>query len=222
MQRVWHANGLKPHLLKTFKLSNDPDFIEKLEDVVGLYMNPPDHALVFCIDEKSQVQALDRTQPGLPMKKGRVGTMTHDYKRNGTTSLFAALDILKRRGGHRALQAATSPSGVSQVSLKPSTAALPNLSTSTALPTTTQPTKNRRSTTGSFRHPRFHRHFIPTSSSWLNLVERWFRKDHHRADPPRGFYQRVATRTCHLRLHRTQQCPPEAFRLDKIRERHHP
>ncbi len=72
MQRVWHANGLKPHLLKTFKLSNDPDFIEKLEDVVGLYMNPPDHALVFCIDEKSQVQALDRTQPGLPMKKGRV------------------------------------------------------------------------------------------------------------------------------------------------------
>jgi transposase len=95
VQRVWHVNGLKPHLLKTFKLSNDLDFIEKLEDVVGLYMNPPDHALVFCIDEKSQVQALDRTQPGLPMKKGWVGTMTHDYKRNGTTTLFAALDILK-------------------------------------------------------------------------------------------------------------------------------
>src|SRR5712664_495099 len=95
VQRVWHANGLKPHLLKTFKLSNDPDFIAKLEDVVGLYMNPPDHALVFCIDEKSQIQALDRTQPGLPMKKGRAGTMTHDYKRNGTTTLFAALDVLK-------------------------------------------------------------------------------------------------------------------------------
>src|SRR6201982_1467616 len=95
VQRIWQANGLKPHLVKTFKLSNDPHFIEKLEDVVGLYLNPPEHAVVFCIDEKSQIQALDRTQPGLPMKKGRAGTMTHDYKRNGTTTLFAALDILK-------------------------------------------------------------------------------------------------------------------------------
>ena len=89
VQRIWQANGLKPHLVKTFKLSNDPHFIEKLEDVVGLYLNPPEHALVFCIDEKSQIQALDRTQPGLPMKKGRAGTMTHDDKRNGTTTLFA-------------------------------------------------------------------------------------------------------------------------------------
>ena len=95
VQRIWRAHGLKPHLVKTFKLSNDPHFIEKLEDVVGLYLNPPEHALVFCIDEKSQIQALDRTQPGLPMKKGRAGTMTHDYERNGTTTLFAALDILK-------------------------------------------------------------------------------------------------------------------------------
>ena len=95
VQRIWQAHGLKPHLVKTFKLSNDPHFIEKLEDVVGLYLNPPEHALVLCIDEKSQIQALDRTQPGLPMKKGRAGTMTHDYKRNGTTTLFAALDILK-------------------------------------------------------------------------------------------------------------------------------
>ena len=95
VQRIWQAHGLKPHLVKTFKLSNDPHFIEKLEDVVGLYLNPPEHALVFCIDEKSQIQALDRTQPGLPMKKGRAATMTHDYKRNGTTTLFAALDILK-------------------------------------------------------------------------------------------------------------------------------
>ncbi len=95
VQRIWDAHGLKPHLVKTFKLSNDPHFIEKLEDVIGLYMNPPEHALVFCIDEKSQIQALDRTQPGLPMKKGRQGTLTHDYKRNGTTTLFAALDVLK-------------------------------------------------------------------------------------------------------------------------------
>jgi len=95
VQRIWNANGLKPHLVKTFKLSNDPRFIEKLEDVVGLYLSPPEHALVFCLDEKTQIQALDRTQPGLPMKKGRAGTMTHDYKRNGTTTLFAALDVLK-------------------------------------------------------------------------------------------------------------------------------
>ena len=92
IHRIWQSHGLKPHLLKTFKLSNDPKFIDKLTDVIGLYMSPPENALVFSIDEKSQIQALDRTQPGLPMKKGRCGTMTHDYKRNGTTTLFAALD----------------------------------------------------------------------------------------------------------------------------------
>ena len=91
VQRIWNAHGLKPHLVKTFQLSNDPLFVEKLQDVVGLSMNPPEHALVLSIDEKSQIQALDRTQPGLPMKKGRAGTMTHDYKRNGATTLFAAL-----------------------------------------------------------------------------------------------------------------------------------
>ena len=94
MQRVWSARGLKPHLVETFKVSNDPSFEEKLIDVVGLYLNPPEKAMVLCMDEKSSVQALDRTQPSLPMKKGRAGTMTHDYKRNGTTTLFAALDVL--------------------------------------------------------------------------------------------------------------------------------
>jgi transposase len=94
VQRIWVANGLKPHLVRTFKLSQDPNFEEKLIDVVGLYLNPPDQAMVLCVDEKSQIQALDRTQPGLPMKKGRCGTMTHDYKRNGTTTLFAALNVL--------------------------------------------------------------------------------------------------------------------------------
>ena len=93
VQRVWTGAGLKPHLTRAFKLSNDPQFAEKVVDVVGLYMNPPERALVFCVDEKSQIQALDRTQPGLPMKKGRAATMTHDYKRNGTTTLFAALDV---------------------------------------------------------------------------------------------------------------------------------
>ena len=94
IRRVWQANGLKPHRLERFKVSRDPDFIEKLEDIVGLYLSPPEHALVLCCDEKSQVQALDRTQPGLPLKKGRAATMTHDYKRHGTTTLFAALNVL--------------------------------------------------------------------------------------------------------------------------------
>ena len=95
VQRIWHAHELKPHLVRTFKLSNDKQFVEKLRDVIGLYLNPPEHALVFCVDEKSQIQALDRSQPGLPMKKGRAGTMTHDYKRHGTTTLFAALNVLE-------------------------------------------------------------------------------------------------------------------------------
>ena len=95
VQRIWHAHELKPHLLRTFKLSNDKYFVEKLRDVIGLYLNPPEHALVFCVDEKSQIQALDRSQPGLPMKKGRAGTFTHDYKRHGTTTLFAALNVFE-------------------------------------------------------------------------------------------------------------------------------
>ena len=97
VQRIWNAHELKPHLVKTFKLSNDKRFVEKVQDVVGLYLDPPDRALVFSVDEKSQIQALDRTQPGLPMKKGRAGTMTHDYKRHGTTTLFAALDVATGR-----------------------------------------------------------------------------------------------------------------------------
>src|SRR5438445_12521512 len=97
VQRVWHVHGLKPHLTKTFKVSRDRNFAAKVQDVVGLYLNPPDKALVLCVDEKSQIQALDRTQPGLPMKKGRAGTLTHDYKRNGTTTLFAALNMLDGR-----------------------------------------------------------------------------------------------------------------------------
>jgi transposase len=95
IRRIWHAHGLKPHLVRTFKLSRDPEFTAKMEDIVGLYLNPPEHAMVLCADEKSQIQALDRTQPGLPMKKGRSGTMTHDYKRNGNATLFAALDALQ-------------------------------------------------------------------------------------------------------------------------------
>src|ERR1700680_138973 len=172
VQRVWHANGLKAHLLKTFKLSNDPDFIAKLEDVVGLYMNPPDHALVFCVDEKSQIQALDRTQPGLPMNKGRAGTMTHDYKRNGTTTLFAALNMLDgtvigtcmRRHRHREflrflkLIDQQTPAGLDLHLIVDNYA------------THKTPAVKRWIKA----HPRFHLHFTPTSASWLNMVERFF------------------------------------------------
>jgi transposase len=174
VQRVWAARGLKPHLVKTFKLSNDPRFEEKLIDVVGLYLNPPDKAIVLCLDEKSSVQALDRTQASLPMIKGRAATMTHDYKRNGTTTLFAALDVLTGnvigqclpRHRHteflRFLRKVERevPKGL-QVHLicdNYATHKHPNVKAWLA------------------KHPRVHMHFTPTSSSWLNLVERWFRE----------------------------------------------
>src|SRR3981189_2602817 len=172
VQRVWHANGLKPHLLKTFKLSNDPDFIAKLEDVVGLYMNPPDHALVVCIDEKNQITALDRTQPGLPMKKGRAGTMTHDYKRNGTTTLFAALDVLNGEVIGRCM-----PQHRHQEFLKflkaidqqtPAGLDLHLIVDNYATHNTPAVKRWLKA------HPRFHLHFTPTSASWLNMVERFF------------------------------------------------
>ena len=113
VQRIWNAHGLKPHLVRTFKLSNDPHFVEKLRDVVGLYMNPPENALILSIDEKSQIQALDRTQPGLPMKKGRAGTMTHDYKRHGTTLICCARRA--KRCGYRPVSATSSASGISEI-----------------------------------------------------------------------------------------------------------
>ncbi len=174
VQRVWHAHGLKPHLIKTFKLSNDPHFIEKLEDVVGLYLTPPEHALVLCLDEKSQIQALDRTQPGLPMKKGRAGTMTHDYKRHGTTTLFAALDVLKGQVIGRCM-----PQHRHQEFLK----FLKVIDRSTpqhldlhCIADNYATHKKQEVTDWLAKHPRFHFHFIPTASSWLNLVERWFGK----------------------------------------------
>jgi transposase/transcriptional regulator with XRE-family HTH domain len=172
VSNIWRSHQLKPHRTKRFKLSRDPRFLEKLTDVVGLYLNPPEQALVLCVDEKSQIQALDRTQPGLPMKKGRLGTMTHDYKRNGTTCLFAALEVLQGKvigqcySRHR-----------NQEFLKflrrldvefPGAVALhlvmDNYGTH----------KHPNVQAWLKRHPRFVPHFVPTSSSWLNLVERWF------------------------------------------------
>ena len=174
IRRIWKQHNLKPHLIRSFKLSRDKNFFDKLSDVVGLYLNPPDKSIVFCVDEKSQIQALDRTQPGLPMKKGRCGTMTHDYKRNGTTTLFAALSMLDGKvigdcmPRHRhqefirflKLVDSNTPAEVDLHLI------VDNYSTH----------KHPRVHSWLRRHPRFNLHFIPTSSSWLNLVERWFRE----------------------------------------------
>jgi len=173
VQRIWSARGLKPHLVKTFKLANDPRFEEKLIDVVGVYLNPPEKAVLLCMDEKSQIQALDRTQPGLPLKKGRASTMTHDYKRNGTTTLFAALNVLDGKvigeclPRHRHIEFLRFLRRVDREVSKGLQIhmILDNYATH----------KHEQVELRLSKHPRFHLHFTPTSSSWLNLVERWFR-----------------------------------------------
>lgn len=173
VRRIWKAHGLKPHLNRTFKLSNDKQFAEKLEDIVGLYLSPPEHALVLSCDEKSQIQALDRTQPGLPMKKGRAGTMTHDYKRNGTTTLFAALNTLDgtvigsqmKRHRHQEWLKFLRLIDQRTPADKELHLIVDNYSTH----------KHAKVKNWLARHPRFHIHFTPTSASWLNMVERFFR-----------------------------------------------
>jgi len=172
ISRIWQSHGLKPHRTKAFKLSRDPKFLEKLTDVVGLYLNPPDKALVLCVDEKSQIQALDRTQPGLPLKKGRCGTMTHDYKRHGTTTLFAALEVVQGKvigqcfARHRHQEFLKF--------LKRVDAEFPVEITLHLVMDNYGTHKHPRVQSWLQRHPRFVPHFVPTSSSWLNLVERWF------------------------------------------------
>jgi transposase len=172
VSNLWKSHNIKPHRTKTFKLSRDPRFLEKLTDVVGLYLNPPDKAIVLCVDEKTQIQALNRTQPGLPLKKGRCGTMTHDYKRNGTTTLCAALDLLQgkvigdfhKRHRH-------------QEFLK----FLRRIDREFAGGKTLHIVMDNYGTHGTAevkawlaKHPRFVIHYVPTSCSWLNLMERWF------------------------------------------------
>jgi len=216
VQRIWSAHGLKPHLVKTFKLSNDKRFVEKVQDVVGLYLDPPDKAIVFAVDEKSQIQALDRTQPGLPMKKGRAGTMTHHYKRNGTTTLFAALDVatgrvigqcMKRHRHQEWLKFLRMIDRNTPLRLDVHLIA-DNYATH----------KHPKVKAWLKRHPRFHMHFTPTSASWLNQVERFFGRitaerirrgvfksvteletaiqeylDHHNADPKPFIWTASAT-----------------------------
>ena len=172
ISNIWQAHNLKPHRVETFKLSRDPKFLEKMTDVVGLYLNPPQQAIVLCVDEKSQIQALDRTQPGLPMKKGRCGTMTHDYKRNGTTTLFAALETLQgkvigqcyQRHRHQEFLRFLRILDKEFPGKVPLHLILDNYGTH----------KHANVKAWLKRHPRFVCHFVPTSSSWLNLVERWF------------------------------------------------
>ena len=172
INNIWLAHNLKPHRVETFKLSRDPKFLEKMTDVVGLYLNPPQQAIVLCVDEKSQIQALDRTQPGLPIKKGRCGTMTHDYKRNGTTTLFAALDILQgkvvgqcyQRHRHQEFLKFLRTIDKEFPGTVPLHLVMDNYGTH----------KHEKVRAWLKKHPRFVLHFVPTSSSWLNLVERWF------------------------------------------------
>jgi transposase len=173
VSRHWRAHGLKPHLVRGFKVSRDPQFVEKLEDIVGLYLSPPEHALVLCCDEKSQVQALDRTQPGLPLKKGRAATMTHDYKRNGTTTLFAALNVLDGQVIGQCQQRHTHAEWLKF--LKTIDRETPKGKTLHLIADNYATHKHPNVQKWLAKHPRFHMHFTPTSASWLNMVERFFR-----------------------------------------------
>jgi transposase len=186
--RVWDEHEIKPHRHKTFKLSRDANFIPKLVDVVGVYLSPPDNAIVLCVDEKSQIQALDRTQPGLPMKKGRCGTWTHDYVRNGTTTLFAALEVATgkvtgecyNRHRHQEFLRFLRKIDKEYAGNEEMHLVMDNYGTH----------KHAKVRDWLEKHPRFHLHFIPTSSSWLNLVERWFAELTNKA-VRRGSFQNV-------------------------------
>ena len=174
VQRILEAHRIEPHRIRTFKLSNDPEFAKKLRDIVGLYVDPPAHAVILSVDEKSQIQALDRTQPGLPMKKGRAGTMTHDYKRNGTTTLFAALNVLDgtvigrnmQRHRHQEFIRFLDTVEAQVTARKAIHAIVDNYATH----------KHPKVQKWLARHPRWTFHFTPTSASWLNAVEGFFAK----------------------------------------------
>lgn len=174
VQRIWDAHGLQPHRVKGFKLSRDRQFVEKLTDIVGLYMNPPDKAVVLCVDEKSQIQALDRTQPGLPLKRGRCATFTHDYKRHGTTTLFAALNVLEGTVIGECYQRHRHQEFLKF--LRRLNREFPKSKTLHLIVDNYGTHKHPNVQKWLASHPRFHLHFTPTSSSWLNLVERWFRE----------------------------------------------
>ena len=174
VQRIWRTHGLQPHRVRQFKLSTDPQFVSKLRDIVGLYVDPPAHAIVLSVDEKSQIQALDRTQPGLPIKKGRAGTMTHDYKRHGTTTLFAALDVLDGKVIGRCMQRHRHQEFIRF--LNTIEAEVPVGKIVHVILDNYGPHKHPKTRAWLDRHPRFVFHYTPTSGSWLNAVEGFFAK----------------------------------------------
>jgi len=174
VQRIWRSHGLQPHRMRQFKLSNDPKFAAKLRDIVGLYVDPPAHAIVLSVDEKSQIQALDRTQPGLPIKKGRAGTMTHDYKRHGTTTLFAALNVMDGSVIGRCMQRHRHQEFIRF--LNAVEAQVPAGKTIHAIVDNYATHKHPKVRAWLVRHPRWTFHFTPTSASWLNAVEGYFAK----------------------------------------------
>ena len=209
VQRIWRAHGLQPHRVRPFKLSNDPDFVEKLRDVVGLYVDPPAHAIVLSFDEKSQIQALDRTQPGLPMKKGRAGTMTHDYKRNGTTTLFAALNVLDGTVIGRNMQRHRHQEFIRFLNTierqvpagKGIHVVLDNYAAH----------KHPKVREWLDRHPRFAFHFTPTSCSWLNAVEGFFAKLTNRRLKRGAFQSLVDLQAAINRFVAEQNANPKPF-----------
>ena len=214
--RIWQAFGLQPHRQDTWKLSKDPLFIEKVHDVVGLYLNPPERAVVLCVDEKSQIQALDRTAPILPMLPGTPERATHDYKRAGTSSLYAALDLTTGKVIGRAAQP-PSRDRVQAVPADASTARSPPSSTSTSCSTTAARTRRRRSRNGCPRTPASSCTSPRPASSWLNLVERWFAELTTKKLTPRRAPLRPRPQRRHPRLDRDLERRPQALRLDQDR-----
>ena len=218
VQRVWSELGLKPHRVDTFKISNDPRFTEKLIDVVGLYLDPPEKAIVLCMDEKSSIQALDRTQASLPLVPGRAATMTHDYKRNGTTTLFAALDVLTGTVIGQCLPRHRHEEFLTF--LKTIDAEVPRHLQVHLILDNYATHKHPNVQAWLKRHKRFHLHFTPTSSSWLNQVERWFR-DLTDKNLRRGIFASVPDLIASIQTYiDTHNADPEALRLDRHRRVH--
>ena len=218
VHRIWRAFWLQPHRSETFKLSTDPLFVEKVRDIVGLYLNPPERALVLCVDEKTQIQALDRTQPLLPMRPGQAERRTHDYKRHGTTSLFAALDVKagtiigKCMPRHRAQEFRRFLDTVEQN--------VPADLDIHLVMDNARPTRPSSIRDWFAKRPRWHVHFTPTSASWINQVERFFALLTDAADPARRPSLHRGTRSGDHRLHRRPQRRPQAVPLDQDRRRH--
>ena len=217
VQRIWRAFGLQPHRLETFKLSTDPDFVAKVRDVVGLYVSPPEHAMVLCVDEKSQIQALDRSQPMLPMRPGQAARRSHDYTRHGTTSLFAALDIATGRVIGKCYPPPPCRR-VPQVPRRDRGAVPRDLDVHLVMDNyATHKTPMIRRWLA--KRPRWHVHLTPTSSSWLNQVERFFALLTERRSDAASIAASPPSRR-HRRIHRTTQRQPKTVPMDQVRQRH--